>query len=738
MIRIHLMNSVSPVFFLSRKSFSSVFHTPYFILTFGYAIFDLMKRLLGASVISIILASGVLFGSSRAYATVVVSQPDINATSEIRHTDWRQLLSSEPSQFQGTFNRARFKANTINSTNMEFHLYESLSCETRIHGGNDKIGVFTPARNGESFEEYIFDFPAFTTSPDKCYWLRFPANYDGVKLLGSTDDTSYPYGDLYQGFTIISWEQDPIIKDAYFSLEFISQNQPPTLSYSPEPGYIDDGINPDEGDTETSFAFKIVYTDTDNNPPADIRTVVYDGNISNEPAVEVSSDAMVLDSFANAELHDGNYANGEQYSLTKSFPTGIYRYRLQASDGEIGTILDGIADGKEQRFDVKENQPPIASFTFTPQNPKAGEAVTFNAASSIDPDADGSITVYIWDFGNNDAVFTESPIIDHKFLDEGRYAVKLLIIDNNKGVGQNEQEIYVNPSPESIALAHIGAALCFLKIDWICDQDEIAEEIDEWIRDRDGNNGPDNDKPFDWLTGTKCGGASSSFKQKMCLIKALNKEIADDGSGLTYKEYILKVMREERITNGAFIKGPYPYPTKALLKLYTDISLEVLLLKGIASDVLKSLIALSLASNLGFEATKASYLANFGVTSLSATLTTLSVNKLFGYIDEYSYRLALKNYFCIRYDKDEQTAWEGSQPFECTNNAVSTLAPMGLSPDLLQQIRANFDELWRKYKTDLESSNPNWNWASSGLPQKFKERIRNGIENLIITLVKNK
>jgi len=140
----------------------------------------------------------------------------------------------------------------------------------------------------------------------------------------------------------------------------VPPNQPPTLSYSQDEGFIDDGINPDEGDTNTNFTFKIVYTDADNDPPTDIQTIVFDGNPSDAPAIEISNDAMILDSSASPELRDGNYANGEQYALTRSFPFGTYRYRFQASDGNgLSAIFDGVADGRAQRFIVSDQDTKI-------------------------------------------------------------------------------------------------------------------------------------------------------------------------------------------------------------------------------------------------------------------------------------------------------------------------------------------------------------------------------------------
>ncbi len=136
----------------------------------------------------------------------------------------------------------------------------------------------------------------------------------------------------------------------------ILTNQPPTLSYSQEPDYIDDGINPDKGHTDTNFTFKIVYTDADNDPPTDIRTAVVDGAPSDFVAVMISNDAMVLDSSASSGLRDGNYTNGEQYILNKRFPVaGRYRYYFRAffAGREMeGMFFGGIAGGKEQRFEV--------------------------------------------------------------------------------------------------------------------------------------------------------------------------------------------------------------------------------------------------------------------------------------------------------------------------------------------------------------------------------------------------
>lgn len=91
--------------------------------------------------------------------------------------------------------------------------------------------------------------------------------------------------------------------------------------------------------------------------------------------------------------------------------------------GQEDTDSDGVGDACETET------PPVASFTFTPENPRVGEKVTFKSTST---DADGHITKWQWDFGDGKPV--EGETVEYKFVNEQLYGVSLTVTDNN---GQN-------------------------------------------------------------------------------------------------------------------------------------------------------------------------------------------------------------------------------------------------------------------------------------------------------------
>ena len=94
-------------------------------------------------------------------------------------------------------------------------------------------------------------------------------------------------------------------------------------------------------------------------------------------------------------------------------------------------LMMGTVIGDENEPPTKENEPPVANFTWTPSNPTPNQTITFDASASNDPD--GSLTLYQWDW-NNDGAYEDAyntPTAVHSWSQAGNYPVIVRVSDNN-------------------------------------------------------------------------------------------------------------------------------------------------------------------------------------------------------------------------------------------------------------------------------------------------------------------
>jgi parallel beta-helix repeat protein len=87
-----------------------------------------------------------------------------------------------------------------------------------------------------------------------------------------------------------------------------------------------------------------------------------------------------------------------------------------------------------------ENQPPIASFTYYPENPVVNQTITFNASSSTDHD--GTVENYEWDFGDGEKA--EGEIVTHSYSSAKNYTVKLTVTDNEGATNSTAEIINIH------------------------------------------------------------------------------------------------------------------------------------------------------------------------------------------------------------------------------------------------------------------------------------------------------
>ncbi|MFB6361885.1 MAG: PKD domain-containing protein [Halobacteriales archaeon] len=104
----------------------------------------------------------------------------------------------------------------------------------------------------------------------------------------------------------------------------------------------------------------------------------------------------------------------------------------------FGSGADAAASG----LNNQQNDQPTAAFSYSPQQPKPGQAVTLNASASSDPD--GDITEYRWDLdGDGQTDTTGGPNARVAFPSAGVYQVTLTVVDNDGATASVTNEIVV-------------------------------------------------------------------------------------------------------------------------------------------------------------------------------------------------------------------------------------------------------------------------------------------------------
>ena len=93
------------------------------------------------------------------------------------------------------------------------------------------------------------------------------------------------------------------------------------------------------------------------------------------------------------------------------------------SDSNRNLIEHSVEDGY---FYTKK---PVANFTYLPDPAIVNITVTFNASLSYDPD-NGTITEFLWNFGDGNVTPTPNQTITHTYTNVGIFNVNLTVTDN--------------------------------------------------------------------------------------------------------------------------------------------------------------------------------------------------------------------------------------------------------------------------------------------------------------------
>jgi PKD repeat protein len=155
----------------------------------------------------------------------------------------------------------------------------------------------------------------------------------------------------------------------------------------------------------------------------------------------------------------GDGSSGSGVTTTHSYmQTGTYNLTLRVTDdaGDSATDQTTVTIGAG-------NQAPVAS-TSGPYSAMLGEAVQLDASSSTD--TDGSITSYIWSFGDGSSGNGVRPT--HSYSSQGTYNVTLTVTDNDGAVDSVMTNVTINPAnqppiadPGDAYFANDGEAVMF-------------------------------------------------------------------------------------------------------------------------------------------------------------------------------------------------------------------------------------------------------------------------------------
>jgi PKD repeat protein len=139
------------------------------------------------------------------------------------------------------------------------------------------------------------------------------------------------------------------------------------------------------------------------------------------------------------------------YYIEVTTPQSSKQVRLLVDDGTL-PLTDQTKI--ENVIFTYPNQPPVASFIFSPSNPTIFETITFDASASYDPD--GSIANYTWDFGDGNITTATDPVITHVYTTAKstvNYTVTLTVTDNEGATDSTWQIVQVtNPSILHVSL----------------------------------------------------------------------------------------------------------------------------------------------------------------------------------------------------------------------------------------------------------------------------------------------
>jgi PKD repeat protein len=182
-------------------------------------------------------------------------------------------------------------------------------------------------------------------------------------------------------------------------------------------GDYDESTQKDENDANLWFTISDNYDAPAANAGKD--QSVYTGEVNFDGSFSTASEGSSIVKFEWDFENDG-IIDAEGKTTTHTYnQKGMRTCRLIVTDS-VGVMSEDTC-----RVNVL-NRKPIAEFTFSPSEPNIQDEVNITDNSS---DSDGTITSWLWDFGDGTNSTSKNP--SHTFIQKGEWQVTLTVTDND-------------------------------------------------------------------------------------------------------------------------------------------------------------------------------------------------------------------------------------------------------------------------------------------------------------------
>ena len=245
------------------------------------------------------------------------------------------------------------------------------------------------------------------------------ADYSGIGAPPSTKTHTYTSGGTYNIIFIVKDDKETPSLPALDTVTVDAPNRPPgsptnLIQFKP-----DSTTQIPVGSTvsDQSLIFKGYLSDPDGDKV--------------KLQIELRRVDEYAGSFQNRFTQEGNLINSDNQADTAAYGliNGNYHWQARTMD-EHGLSSDWVGFGSnpdsDVDFSISVNSLPFATFTYLPEYPEINIQLTFDAASSYDPD--GGTVSYEWEFGDNTTA--EGILVTHAYLATGCYTVTLTVRDD--------------------------------------------------------------------------------------------------------------------------------------------------------------------------------------------------------------------------------------------------------------------------------------------------------------------